>query len=166
MSMTAAVIALAVLAGCAVTGLAALGRGQRRALDRANRVVAGEPTRAPRSWAVSHSAEAVLHRRLRDAMRALSGITAWDTVASAMLRMDLEQTAHALDDHLVAISRLPPAAKAELIGSASHTVEQVEAVVRDYAATTGPDTTALQADIAALRRQLDTAVTLRRALGS
>lgn len=166
MSMTAALIALALIVGPAAVGIAVIALSQGRALDLANRVVAGVPTRAPRSWAVSHDPEAVLHRRLRDAMRALAAITAWDTVASAMLRMDLEQTAGDLDDHLVAIARLPAAAKAGLIASASRTVAQVEAAVGDYAAATGPDTAVLAADIAALRRQVDTAITRRRALGS
>ena len=69
--VVALIVTLALLAGAAVAIVAIVHRKQQRAITRDNQLMPGRPTRAPRSWAVSHDPEARLHRRLRDAMAAL-----------------------------------------------------------------------------------------------
>lgn len=159
------ILALAVIVGLTVTVVAVVGHYQQRALTRANQVIPGRPTRAPRSWAVSHDPEARLHRRLRDALTALHAVNALDTGSTIVLRADLEQTAVDLDDRLVAVAQLPPAHKDELLQTITTTVESIEAAVARYAtAATMPETTTLEADLATVQRQLDITTELQRKL--
>ena len=160
-----AIVALIVIAGLTVATVAIV-LHQQHALDRANRVVPERLTRAPRSWARSHDPEARLHRRLRDAITALRTVNSVDTGTSMVLRADLEQTALDTDDQLVVASKLPPAHKAELLKVITTTVESIEAGVSHYAtAATTPNIAALEADLAAMRRQIDAAATLQQQLG-
>ncbi|HTQ21811.1 hypothetical protein [Mycobacterium sp.] len=159
------ILVLALIVGFAVGVVAIVNHNQQRALSRDSQLVAGRPTRAPRSWAVSHEPEARLHRRLRDAMSALQAANALDTGSTLMLRADLEQTALNLDDHLVAVSQLAPAHKEALLGAITTTVESIEGAVARYtAATTMPDTTALESDLATVHLRLDTVSQLQRGL--
>ncbi|OBF86379.1 hypothetical protein A5791_21430 [Mycobacterium sp. 852002-51163_SCH5372311] len=161
----AVILTLAVIAGLAVAVVAVVNANQQRAVARANQLIPGRPTHAPRTWAVSHEPEARLHRRLRDAMSALHAVNALDTGSTLVLRADLEQTALSLDDHLVAVAQLAPDHKDELLQSITTTVESIEAAVARYAAAaTMPDTTALEADLATVQRQLDTVSELQRGL--
>ncbi|MCC3314021.1 hypothetical protein [Nocardia africana] len=161
------VLGLVVIVGGVVAiGLVALAH-QRRRIAAENQVVPGTATRAPSSWARSHDPEARLHRRLRDAMTALRAVTAYDTAATVTLRADLEQSALALDDHLVAISMLHPDARTPQLAQADRAVAAVEAGVADYAtAATQPDLSALEADLAGVRARLRTADDLRRGIGA
>jgi hypothetical protein len=162
--------AVAILTPIVVVGMAAgvvaiVGRRQQRQIARANQLIPGHPTRAPRSWAVAHNPEAVLHRRLRDAMTALRTVESFDTSSAFMLRTDLEQTALDLDDHLVVVAQLQPVQKEEYLQAVTATVESIEAAVAKYAAAaTRPDTTALEADLATVQLQLDTTAELQRKL--
>jgi hypothetical protein len=159
-------LALLVLAGGAVAILLVIARHQRRSIAFDNQVVPGMPTRAPVSWALSHDPEARLHRRLRDAMTALRAVNAYDTAASVGLRAGLEQSALALDDHLVAIAALAPAQRGHQLGDATRAVAAVEAGVAHYAtAATTPDMAALEADLAGVQSQLETVALLRKGLG-
>ena len=161
------VLALVVIVGGIVAiGAVALAH-QRRRIAAENQVVPGTATRAPTAWARSHDPEARLHRRLRDAMTALRAVTAYDTAATVTLRADLEQSALALDDHLVAISMLHSDARTAQLAQAERAVAAVEAGVADYAtAATQPDLRALEADLAGVRERLRTADDFRRGIGS
>jgi hypothetical protein len=157
--------ALVLIVGLTVAVVAVVGRKQQRAITRANQLIPGRPTHAPRSWAVSHDPEARLHRRLRDAMTALQAANSFDAGSALLLRADLEQTALDLDNHLVAVAQLAPAHKDELFQTITTTVECIESAVARYAAaTTMPDTAALEADLAAVQRQLDITTELQRKL--
>jgi hypothetical protein len=159
------VVTLLLIVGVAIAIVAVVHRKQQRALGRDNQLIAGHPTRAPSSWAVSHDPEARLHRRLRDAMAALSAVNAMDTGSTVTLRADLEQTVLQLDDQLVAVAQLTPAQRQELLAAITTTVESIEAAVGRYAAaTTTPDTSALDADVATVQRQLDVTRELQRRL--
>ncbi|MFG3524182.1 hypothetical protein ACGF5S_28280 [Nocardia nova] len=160
------VLALVVIVGGIVAiGAVALAH-QRRRIAAENQVVPGTATRAPTAWARSHEPEARLHRRLRDAMTALRAVTAYDTAATVTLRADLEQSALALDDHLVAISMLHSDARTAQLAQTERAVAAVEAGVADYAtAATQPDLSALEADLTGVRERLRTADDLRRGIG-
>lgn len=163
--VVALAVTLVIIAGVTVAVVGLVHRKQQRALTRNNELLPGHPTRAPRSWAVSHDPEARLHRRLRDAMAALHAVNAMDTGSTVVLRADLEQTAIQLDDQLVAVAQLAPPQRRELLETLTTTVESVEAAVGRYAAAAAmPDTSALDADVATVRRQLDATRDLRRRL--
>ncbi len=158
-------LTLAVVAGLVVAAVLVLRRNQESTISQANQLIPGRPTRAPREWALSHDPEARLHRRLRDAMTALHAATSIDTGSTIVLRADLEQTALDLDDHLVAVAHLTPGHKDELLASITTTVASIETAVARYAAAaTTPDTTALEADLAVVQRQLDVTRELQRKL--
>jgi hypothetical protein len=162
---TVVLLTLAVILGLIVAVVAVVGRRQQRAITRDNQLIPGRPTRAPRSWARSHDPEAVLHRRLRDAMTALRGVNSFDPGVALVLRADLEQTALDLDNHLVAVALLTPAHKDELLQTITTTVEGIEAAIARYAAAaTTPDMTALEADLATVQSQVITAGELQRRL--
>jgi len=79
----------------------------------ANEVIPGVPTRAPKEWAGAHSAEARLHRRLRDAMTGLRANPALDDPSLLDVREALQREALAIDDQLVAVAALPPRVRDE-----------------------------------------------------
>jgi hypothetical protein len=163
--VVALIVTLVLIVGVTVFVVAAVHRKQQRALTRDNQLIPGRPTRAPRSWAVSHDAEARLHRRLRDAMAALEAVSAMDTGSTIALRADLEQTVIQLDDQLVAVAQLTPPQRDELLQAITATVESVEAAVGRYAsAATMPDTSALEVDVATVQNQLDVTRELQRRL--
>ncbi|RMI32257.1 hypothetical protein [Nocardia stercoris] len=160
-------LALLVLAGGVVAVVFAIARGQKQQLTSDNQVVAGTPSRAPLSWAGSHDPEPRLHRRLRDAMKALHAVNAYDTAASLGLRVALEQQALALDDNLVAISALPQPHRERQLPEATRAVEAIEAGVAQYAtAATKPDAAALDADLALVQARVDDAALIQRSLGA
>ena len=163
--VVALVFTLVLVAGVTAAVVWVVHRKQQRAITRDNQLIPGRPTRAPRSWAVSHDPEARLHRRLRDAMAALQAVNAMDTGSTVVLRADLEQTAIQLDDQLVAVAQLTPPQREELLQAITTAVESVEAAVGRYAAAaTMPDTSALDADVATVQRQLDVTRELQRRL--
>jgi hypothetical protein len=163
--VVAVILILALIVAVAAAALAVVHRRQQRALTDANQVIPGRPSRAPRSWAVSHDPEARLHRRLRDAMTALYAVNAIDTGTTIVLRADLEQTALDLDDHLVAVAQLAPNHRDELLATITTTVESIEAAVARYAsATTMPDPRTLEADLATVQQHLDVTREVQRRL--
>jgi hypothetical protein len=159
------IVTLVLIAGVTAAVVGVVHHKQQQAITRDNELIPGRPTRAPRSWAVSHDPEAQLHRRLRDAMAAMAAVNAMDTGSTVVLRADLEQTAIQLDEQLVAAAQLTPPQRQELLQTITATVESVEAAVGRYAAAaTMPDTSALEADVATVQRQLDVTRELQRRL--
>ena len=163
--VVALLVTLALLVGAAVAVVAIVHRKQQRSIARDNQLIPDQPTRAPSSWAVSHEPEARLHRRLRDAMAALRTVNAMDSGSTVVLSADLEQTAIQLDDQLVAVAQIMPSQRPDLLESITATVESIEAAVGRYAAAaTMPDTSALDAGVATVRRQLEVTRDLQRRL--
>lgn len=150
--MTALLVVLAVAAVvAAVAAAAAIAATQARRQARDNQVVAGRPTRAPRSWAGSHTAEARLHRRLRDAVRALAGLGGVD----AATRAEVERHVADLDDRLVAVASLPPDERAGPLGVLAEQVAAVEAAVGAFATDGLDGTTDPGTGLATLSERLD-----------
>ncbi|MCX4092702.1 hypothetical protein [Nocardia sp. alder85J] len=158
-------LALVVIIGGVAGVLLVVGNHQRREAAHDNQVIPGTPTRAPVSWARSHDPEARLHRRLRDAMTALHAVAAYDTAASLSMRSGLEQSALAVDHHLVAVAGLPRSHRDQQLPELTRAVETIEAGVADYTlATTKPDLSALEADLSAVQSKLDAVTEIRRTL--
>ncbi|MQY31474.1 hypothetical protein [Nocardia aurantia] len=158
-------LALVVIVGGVIAVLAVVTAGQRRSMAEENEVIPGTPTRAPTAWARSHDVEAKLHRRLRDAMTALHAVAAYDTAASLSMRSGLEQSALAVDHHLVAVAALPRPHRERQLPEVTLAVETIEAGVADYTtATTKPDLSALEADLTAVQSRLDAVTQIRRTL--
>lgn len=128
--LTVLLVVLLVIAGV-VAGGVALARSSRDKYHSANEVVPGTPTRAPKEWAGAHTAEARLHRRLRDAVAALRANPALDDLAFHEARMMVEQEALAVDDRLVAVAALPPQRRNERLQPVAEAVEAIESVVAE-----------------------------------
>jgi hypothetical protein len=132
------ILVLAVIGGFAI----ALAVTSRRDFRKQNQVVPGVDSKAPASWAGSHTPEARLHRRLRDAVAAartaadVSGVP----LDAATTRIDAEATA--LDDRLVAAAALPAAHRDEALGRLEPLVASLEdtvaALVERVSITDGP----------------------------
>lgn len=100
----------------------------RRSVDRRNQVVPGVPTGAPRSWLGSHTAEARLHRRLRDLVAGMQrAAAASPAVASA--EADVTRLALRLDDKLVAAAAAPGDSRQGAIEKLAKSVEKLEQTV-------------------------------------
>ncbi|MGW4354392.1 hypothetical protein ACWELJ_20140 [Nocardia sp. NPDC004582] len=156
-----ALILIAAVAG----GIVLVSRSQRATTAAANQVVPGTPTRAPASWAGSHDPEPRLHRRLRDAIRALHTANTLDGAATIVLRAELEQAALAWDDRLVAMSALPAAALTEQRATATQAVESIEAAVAHYVSAATQRTAAdVTAGLTAARAQLEIQAEIRKSL--
>ncbi len=131
-------LVLAVIGGFAI----ALGMMSRRDFKKQNQVVPGVESAAPAAWAGSHTPEARLHRRLRDAVTAAH--TAADVsdapLDAAIARIDAE--AMALDERLVAAAALPSAHRNEAVGRLEPLVASLEgtvvALVERVSTTGGP----------------------------
>ncbi|MGW2661370.1 hypothetical protein ACWCW7_10435 [Nocardia tengchongensis] len=158
-------IAVVILVGAAVGGVTVLSRRQQAATTAANQVVPGIATRAPASWAGSHDPEPRLHRRLRDAMRALHTADALDDATTIVLRAELEQAALAWDDRLVAMAALPASALGDQRATATQAVESIEAAVAQYVSAATQRTAAeVTAGLTAARAQLDIQAEIRKSL--
>ncbi len=140
MAFFVVVLALLLLAVALAVGLAA--RSQRR-VEEANALVAGQPTPVPSSWAGSHDAEAVLHRRLRDALAALRDNPALgDDLTLVELRGTLEHEALGLDQQLVAIARLPANRRTEPLAHVGAAVDLIEQTVASAVGSSNTDAAA------------------------
>ncbi|MFP5577396.1 MAG: hypothetical protein ACLGIZ_04045 [Acidimicrobiia bacterium] len=120
----------------------------------ANEVIPGVPTRAPKEWAGAHSAEARLHRRLRDAMTALRANPALDDPSLLDVREALQREALAIDDQLVAAAALPPRVRDEPVRQVTQAVESVEAAVAEVVMLRGPERDSSQAALEQVRTRL------------
>ncbi|MFF3568889.1 hypothetical protein ACFYXQ_14045 [Nocardia jiangxiensis] len=159
-------LALLVLVGGVVAIVTVIARHQKQSIAYDNQIVPGMPSNAPSSWAGSHDPEARLHRRLRDAIRALHGVNAYDTASSVNLRAGLEQSALAVDNHLIAIATLPQTHRDQALPDATAAVEAVEAGVAQYvSATTKPDPVAFEAGLQGVQTSIDAITQNLAALG-
>lgn len=160
-------IVVAVVAAVVVGGVA-LARSSKSSFKAANEVVPGTPTRAPAEWAGAHSAEARLHRRLRDAVAAMRANPAMDALAFSEARMMVESEALAVDDRLVAVAALPANQRGDRLGVVAQAVDEIEKVVAEMvdAAASSADTGVA---LAAVRTRLELVAQARdelSALGS
>ncbi|MGF6886956.1 hypothetical protein ABIA39_005445 [Nocardia sp. GAS34] len=166
LSLLLIVLALLVLVGGVAAILMVIARHQKQSIAYDNQVVPGMPSHAPPSWAGSHDPEARLHRRLRDAVRALHTVNAYDTAASVNLRAGLEQSALAVDNHLIAVAALPQPHRDQALPDATASVEAVEAGVAQYAAaTTKPDPVAFETGLQGVQTSIDAITQRIQALG-
>lgn len=126
--MTPLELAALIAAVLAVLWAVALAVRSRRKFRAANDVVPGVKSPAPSSWAGSHSPEARLHRRLRDAVAAVRAAApaGGDTAMTAPFRDSLEREALALDERLVAVAALPERVRGEPLEQLEGAVEALE----------------------------------------
>jgi hypothetical protein len=139
------VLALLVLVVVAVlVGLASI----RRRYAQSNQVVPGTSTTAPAEWAGAHTPEALLHRRLRDAVTALRADPELDSAGLLQARVTLEQHALTVDQRLVAVAALPERLRAEPLAAVTAAVDALEQAVASLAsARAGSDAHALEAAV-------------------
>lgn len=141
----AGLVVVVMVAGVVVAGIAAV--RNKAKFEHDSRLGPGLATSAPTAWAGSHDPEARLHRRLRDAVAALSANQSFDMNGSLLdLRVELEQQAVALDEQLVATATLPLHVRAEPLARIVAAVESLEHAVAELARTS--------ADEAAVRLQV------------
>lgn len=130
-----AAIALALVAVSAAVA-AALVVAVRRRMRRGNEVVPGHPSPAPGSWARAHRPEAVLHRRLRDAMAALRTMPDIDG-PSPGTAAELDRYALALDHRIVAVAAVPERVRGPALARVTEDVEAIESAVGNLATQVG-----------------------------
>ncbi|MGI8756804.1 MAG: hypothetical protein ACR2MB_13295 [Acidimicrobiales bacterium] len=161
------VVLLLVLAATgAVVYYALLARQAVQGYKASNQVVPGRPTSAPSSWAGSHDACALLHRRLIVAMAALRANQAFDDDGALLdLRVELEQQALAIDERLVAIDALPAPGRAEPLTQVTAATAAIEQAVTDLASRSVADLKpAVDAALADLRERTTALDDIRREL--
>ncbi|QXC63081.1 hypothetical protein KSP35_10025 [Aquihabitans sp. G128] len=135
------IVVLVAVAGVVLAGVLAL-RGKAN-FERDAQLVPGMASRAPTSWAGSHDPEARLHRRLRDAMRALAANQAFDDDGSLLdLRVELQQQAVGLDDQLVATAALPLELRTEPLERIGGAIATIEQAVADLAGSSAAEAAA------------------------
>lgn len=129
---------LAVAAAATVAAVVAV--SVKRNAGHANQVVPGHVSRAPESWAGSHDPEAILHRRLRDAMVALRSNQTFDDDGGLLdLRVELEVQAVALDDRLVSIAALSRLHRGGPLADATQAVDLIETAVAELTTRSAKD---------------------------
>ncbi len=149
MTLLAIGVALAVASVVAVAVAAAVVARNRQ---RRNRVVPDVPTSAPSEWAGTHTPLARLHRRLRAAVDGARAVPDRDG-ALIRARVEVEQAALAVDDHLVALHGMAERERAGRMAAATAAVASVEqAAARLADAASSARSTALPAVEAALER--------------
>ena len=109
----------------AVVFFVVLATKSKRVSELSNQVVPGTPTTAPDGWAGAHTPEALLHRRLVDAIAALRAVPGLDGMALDR-RADVERHALELDARLVAVAGLPERLRAEPLGAIEGDVKELE----------------------------------------
>ncbi|MFP5318275.1 MAG: hypothetical protein ACLGI2_08265 [Acidimicrobiia bacterium] len=127
------VVLAAVAVVVVVVGTAASRLRQRKS-EAANQVVPGMPTRAPGSWTTATTPEAVLHRRLRDAVGGLRAVPGFTDARAA-----LAVQAVTVDDALVAASALPGRVRDKPLAEGEAAVEAIERAVAALAAGPADD---------------------------
>jgi hypothetical protein len=152
---TGLVLLLGVLAAVAV--IAVIAARTKNAYEASNEIVPGRRSPAPSSWAGSHDAEALLHRRLRDAMAALRQNQLFDDDGTLLeLRVELEQQAITLDERLVGLAALPASLRDEPRAELTADVALIEQAVADLVRTTTASARpALEATLARIRERLE-----------
>ncbi len=143
-------VVVAAVAAVVVSGIVAL--RNKSSFEADSQLAPGVTTSAPTSWAGSHTPEALLHRRLRDALSALEANQAFDDDGGMLdVRVELRQQAAALDEQLVATAAIAPPLREGPLAQISGAVQSVEQAVADLAGASSADAagrlTALLADI-------------------
>lgn len=111
-------------------GVAAIAVKGKRTFAADNQVVPGQATAAAADWAGAHTPEALLHRRLRDAVRAVRAQPAAGLDAARIeAQVSIEQQALSVDERLIGVAALPDAARAERLPEITTAVAAVEAAV-------------------------------------
>ncbi len=129
-ALIATLIGLGVAGGAAVIAVVS-----RRNFRKANEIVPGVSTNAPKAWAGAHSPEARLHRRLRDAVAAVHALPGADDGRMADLRRSLEVEALAVDEQLIAAAALAPGVREDPLNRIAEAVAAIEAAVAAMVAT-------------------------------
>ena len=133
--------AVGVIAAVAVALVIA--QRNKAAFERDSRLAPGLSTSAPAAWAGSHDPEARLHRRLRDAIAALTANQSFDYDGALLdLRVELEQQAVALDEQLVATAALPLHVRSDPLTRIAGAVESLEQSVADLAGSSAAEAAA------------------------
>lgn len=160
------VLLILAAAGAVAVYYAMLARQAVQGYKASNQVVPGRPTSAPASWAGSHDACALLHRRLVVAMAALRANQAFDDDGALLdLRVELEQQALAIDERLVAIDALPAPGRADPLAQVTAATAAIEQAVTDLASRSVADLKpAVDAALADLRQRTTALDDIRRQL--
>lgn len=127
--MTLVLLLVVVVLAAAGSGAVAVVRAGKRDYAAANEVVPGAPTTAPAAWAGAHTPEALLHRRLRDAVAAVRANPAMEDAWAVESRVSLEQQARAVDERLIAVAALPATVRDRPMAGVAAAVDAVEAAV-------------------------------------
>ena len=139
----------------AVIGAVALAVKSKSSYRAANDVVPGVTSPAPASWAGSHTPEARLHRRLRDAVAALRAATpSGGDATTEPFRSTVEREALALDERLVAVAALPDRVKADPLEQVTSAVEALEDAAAVLATSLGSGPQALPRAVADVTERL------------
>ena len=118
------VVATAAAVGAVfAVGAAAVSKNNRKR----NQVVPGIDSKAPANWSGSHQLEAVLHRRIRDAVAGLNTI-AGDDASMIGTITSVEKDALDLDNQLVAATMLAPRFKHKALEELADAVAQLEEI--------------------------------------
>jgi len=159
-------IAAVVVVAAGAVGAYALASRSKKDFADANQVIPGRPTRAPASWAGSHDPEAVLHRRLRDAMAALRANQRFDDDGALLdVRVELEAQALVLDDELVSVAALPQAHRHDPLARVTEAVDAIEAAVAELASRSAVESVPrLQEALRRIRERSDTMDAIRAEL--
>ncbi|QRY61921.1 hypothetical protein JVX90_16165 [Gordonia sp. PDNC005] len=118
-------LVLAVVAGLTAAFAVALARSGKKSQAAATHIP-GVDVVVPASWAGSHDPEARLHRRIRDAAKALDATIGNADVAQLDERARLLLTARELDQRLVTIWALPANAKADPLAAVERGISEFE----------------------------------------
>ena len=124
---------VAILVALAMIATATIAARSRSAFRNANDVVPGVRSPAPASWAGSHTPEARLHRRLRDAVTSVR-LAAPDG-ADSPFRATIEREALAIDERLVAVAALAERVRAEPLAQVTQAVDALEDAVATLVTT-------------------------------
>ncbi len=126
----------------------------------ANEIVPGVATSAPKEWAGAHSPEARMHRRLRDAVVALTANASLDDPALALVRSSIQEQALAVDERLIAAAALPKSHREEPLRQVEKAVSAIEGAIASVVDLRGPSMTSIEnglADVQARMRNVDAA---------
>jgi hypothetical protein len=126
------VVLVLVVLGVAAFAVALASKGKRRAKE-ALGLSPALAANVPREWALQHSPEAKLHRRLAAAGNSLSGQPMGDA-SEIEKRVAVEQQILQLDEQLVAAAAVPGPRKAQLLAELEPLVSAVESSVAGFAA--------------------------------
>lgn len=147
-----AIVAIVVVGGAAALA-AALLSDSRKQQRQYRQVVPGIGPTAPANWFGSHSPEAKLHRRIRDAVAAAHAQP--DAPVSGLAALD--QAAVALDQRLIGAAALPERTRASAVAELAPLVERFEDSVTTLARAAAPDAlgAAFDASMATIQTELD-----------